>query len=222
MIPADAPAHLLVVDRDERLRDLLRQYLKKQGFLVSAARDEDHAARLLSGLEFDLVLLDSGLPQAAALRGGLDTPVLYLSDKSAPAPAGIISMVKPFAPQELCKTINEILNRHLPPIVPGPKIVRFGPFSFDIDKASLTHKDEPVHLTATETQLMRIFATHAGKPIGRGDLVARLGREGLEAKARAVDVQITRLRRKVEDNPKNPRYLQTVRGAGYVLEIDDA
>lgn len=222
MTPADAPAHLLVVDRDERLRDLLRQYLKTQGFLVSAARDEDHAARLLSGLEFDLVLLDSGLPHAAALRDGLDTPVLCLSDKSTPAPAGIASMIKPFEPRALCKTIYEILDRHLPPIVPGPKIVRFGPFSFDIDKASLTHGGAPVHLTATETQLMRILATHAGKPIGRGDLVARLGREGLTAKARAVDVQITRLRRKVEDNPKNPRYLQTVRGAGYVLEIDDA
>lgn len=220
MTPIDAPAHLLVIDRDERLRDLLRQYLKKQGFLVSAARDEDHAARLLSGLEFDLVLLDSSLARSAALREELNTPILCLTDKATPVPQGTASIAKPFEPKELCETINEILDRHLPPVVPGPKIVRFGLFSFEIEKSVLTREGEPVHLTATEAQLMHIFATNAGKPMGRGDLVARLGREGLQAKARAVDVQITRLRRKLEDNPKNPHYLQTVRGAGYMLEID--
>lgn len=220
MTPSDAPAHLLVVDRDERLRDLLRQYLKSQGFLVSAARDEDHARRLLSGLEFDLVLLDAGLPGSPALRAALSTPLLCLVDKTTPAPGGYASIAKPFEPKVLCDRINDILDRRPPPAAPGPKVVAFGAFRFDVDSAQLTRDGAQIRLTATEVQLMRIFAAHPGTPMDRSDLVAQLGREGLHAKARAVDVQITRLRRKVEDDPKNPRYLQTVRGAGYMLEVD--
>jgi two-component system, OmpR family, phosphate regulon response regulator OmpR len=216
-----APAHLLVIDRDERLRDLLRQYLKTQGFLVSAARDEDHARRLLSGLEFDLVLLDAQLPDATSLRTALDTPVLCLADKGSAAPRGIPSIAKPFEPRALCDKINDILDRRPATAAPGPRMIRLGALSYDVDSATLTREGAPVRLTATESQLMRIFAAKLGQPMGRGELVARLGREGLQAKARAVDVQITRLRRKVEEDPKNPRYLQTVRGAGYMLASDE-
>ncbi|GKY86614.1 winged helix-turn-helix domain-containing protein [Sinisalibacter aestuarii] len=215
-----APAHLLVIDRDERLRDLLRQYLKTQGFLVSAARDEAHAGRLLSGLEFDLILLDAQLPGANTLRAALATPVLCLTEKGAPAPKDTNAIAKPFEPKALCETINGILDRRPPPPAPGPRILRLGPLSFDVESGALMDDATPVRLTATEIQLMRIFAEKPGQPVGRGELVARLGREGLHAKARAVDVQITRLRRKVEADPKNPRHLQTVRGSGYMLVVD--
>jgi two-component system, OmpR family, phosphate regulon response regulator OmpR len=214
------PAHLLVIDRDERLRDLLRQYLRNQGFLVSVARDDSHAQRLLAGLEFDLVLLDAALPASGSLRAALDGPVLCLTEKGAAAALGAYTIVKPFEPKALCETINDILDRHPPPSVPGPRIIRLGALSFDVESGALMCGDEPVRLTATEIQLMRIFAGKLGEPVGRGELVARLGREGLHAKARAIDVQITRLRRKIEDDPKNPRHLQTVRGSGYMLTAD--
>jgi two-component system phosphate regulon response regulator OmpR len=217
---AQTPAHLLVIDGDERLRDLLRQYLKTQGFLVSAARDEAHARRLLSGLEFDLVVLDAQLPEAEALRATLETPVLCLTDKGITPPGGAHSIAKPFAPKALCEAINALLDRRPPPAAPGPRVIRLGALSFDVESGALSRDGEPVRLTATEVQLMRIFASNPGEPFGRGDLVARLGREGLQAKARAVDVQITRLRRKLERDPKNPRHLQTVRGAGYMLVLD--
>lgn len=220
MTPVKAPAHMLVIERDARLRDLLRQYLIAQGFLVSLARDAGHASRLLAGLEFDLVLLDAGAPGAEGLHRGLHTPALWLSDKSNPAPGDARSIARPFEPKALCEQINAMLDRRPPAVAPGPNIVRMGALAFDAEAARLTRDDEPVRLTATEMQLMRIFAANAGKPIGRGELVARLGREGLQAKARAVDVQITRLRRKIEDDAKNPRYLQTVRGAGYMLALD--
>lgn len=215
-----APAHILVVDRDERLRDLLRQYLKSQGFLVSAARDEAHAERLLAGLEFDLVLLDAELPATEALRAALETPVLCLTSDTAEPVNGVNVIAKPFEPKELCERINAILDRRPPSAVPGPRVITFGALKFDIESGALTDGAKPVRLTSTEIQLMRILAAKLGEPVGRGDLVARLGREGLHAKARAVDVQITRLRRKIEADPKNPRHLQTVRGSGYMLTTD--
>ncbi|OIP82822.1 MAG: hypothetical protein AUK37_08410 [Rhodobacterales bacterium CG2_30_65_12] len=220
MTPAEAPAHLLVIDRDARLRDLLRQYLKSQGFLVSLARDEGHARRLLAGLVFDLVLLDAGVPGAEGLRSGLHAPVLCLADKSSFAPDDAASIAKPFEPKALCEQINTILDRAPTATAPKPRVIRIGALAFDAEAARLTRDDVPVRLTDTEVQLMCIFAANPGKPMGRGELVARLGREGLQAKARAIDVQITRLRRKIEDDPKNPRHLQTVRGAGYMLALE--
>ncbi|MEJ2035688.1 MAG: response regulator transcription factor, partial [Maritimibacter sp.] len=113
-----------------------------------------------------------------------------------------------------------LLDRRPAPIPTGPTLITMGDLSFNTDTGLLSHQGEPVRLTRTEVQLLRIFAEHQGEAVGRGELVARLGREGLAAKARAVDVQITRLRRKLEADPKNPRYLQTVRGAGYMLVSD--
>ena len=217
----EAPAHLLVVDTDERLRDLLRGYLKGQGFLVSAARDGDHARSLLSGLEFDLVVLDSRLPDIRGLCEDIAAAKLLLTGRGQPAPAvGVEALEKPFEPAELCKRINTILDRRPPVEMPGPKVVRMGLLSFDLETGQLKRDGAGVRLTATEVQLMRIFASQPGETVGRGELVARLGREGLQAKARAIDVQITRLRRKIEDDPRSPKCLQTVRGAGYMLVVD--
>lgn len=212
-----APAHLLVIDRDQRLRDLLRQYLKTQGFLVSVARDEAHAIRLLQGLEFDLVMIDAQMRDARALRASLDVPVLCLSKKGAATPSGVTVITKPFEPQALCNTINEILHREPSAPLRSLRKVRLGSLSFDPESGRAMRAGAPVPLTATEVQLMRIFSSQPGATIGRGDLASRLGREELREKARAIDVQITRLRRKIEDDPKNPRFLQTVRGVGYVL-----
>lgn len=221
MTPEQAPAHLLVVDRDERLRALLRQYLNTQGFLVSIARDAGHARRLLAGLDFDLVLLDAAMPGASDLRGEIGAPALCLTDKTTPAPHGTSSIAKPFEPKALCARINALLDRKPTATPATPKLIRFGELRYDTETAELTRSGALIRLTATEIELFRILAANLGRPLGRGDLVARLGREGLHAKARAVDVQITRLRRKIEDDPKNPRYLQTVRGAGYMLVSDD-
>ena len=220
MIP-EAPAHLLVVDTDERLRDLLRGYLKAQGFLVSAARDGGHAQSLLSGLEFDLVVLDARLPDIEGFCGALATPILMLTDAGHPGPVRAVEcLAKPFEPPVLCERINAILDRRPPEEEAGPKLVQMGGLLFDIEAGRLTREGEPVRLTGTEVELMRIFAGKPGEPVGRGEVIARLGREGLHAKARAIDVQITRLRRKLEDDPKAPKYLQTVRGAGYMLVVD--
>jgi len=217
----EAPDHLLVVDTDERLRDLLRGYLKSQGFLVSVARDGGHARRLLSGLEFDLVVLDARLPDIGALCDDLSAPKLLLTSAGHPAPTrDVACLEKPFEPSVLCERINTILDRRPPEELPGPKVVRMGPMVFDLESGALTRGADPVRLTATEVQLMRILAAQPGVAVGRGDVAARLGREGLQSKARAIDVQITRLRRKLEDDPKAPKYLQTVRGAGYMLAVD--
>jgi len=213
-----APAHLLVAEADPRLRDLLRQYLKSQGFLVSAARDADHAGRLLAGLDFDLILLDDSMAGAETFSPG--GPVLRLVTSGGKAPGAGEWIAKPFEPKTLCEKINTILDRRPPPAKVVAREVRMGEMRFDIETGRLSRAGAPLRLTATEGQLLRALAADLGQPVGRGELVARLGREGVQAKARAVDVQITRLRRKLEDDPKTPRYLQTVRGAGYMLVGD--
>jgi two-component system phosphate regulon response regulator OmpR len=129
---------------------------------------------------------------------------------------------KPFEPKELLLRINAILRRmpepELEPV--QPKVVHLGPVRYDIERAELSRAGKPVRLTATEVQLMRIFADNLRKPVSRAKLVEDLGRDGGQAQERAVDVQITRLRRKIESDPKQPRYLQTVRGEGYMLSSD--
>jgi two-component system phosphate regulon response regulator OmpR len=228
-------AHLLIVDDDERIRGLLQKYLIRNGFLVSAARDAAHARRLLAGLEFDLIVLDvmmpgeDGVSLTRALREELATPILLLTakgeteDRIAGLEAGADDyLVKPFEPKELLLRINAILRR-----VPetraaeaGPKVLRLGPVRYDVERGELWRGDHPVRLTATEAQLMRLFAARPGEALTRMQLVDDLGRGGGQAQERAVDVQITRLRRKIEADPKQPRYLQTVRGAGYMLAPD--
>jgi len=229
-------AHLMIVDDDERIRTLLQKFLMRHGFLVSAAKDAPHARRLLSGLEFDLIVLDvmmpgeTGLQLTKSLRTeGVTTPVLLLTAKGETADriAGLEAgaddyLAKPFEPKELLLRINAILRR-MPSEMKadtGPKVLHLGPIRYDIEKAEMWRGEEPVRLTATEAALMRIFSAAPGEPLSRRKLVTDLGRDGDQAQERAVDVQITRLRRKLEADPKQPRYLQTVRGAGYMLAPD--
>lgn len=228
-------AHLLVVDDDERIRGLLQKFLARQGFLVSAARDAAHARRLLEGLEFDLIVLDVMLPGedgvslTRALREDIATPILLLTakgeteDRIKGFEAGADDYLgKPFEPKELLLRINAILRRVPPPDLAAAsvKVLRLGDVRYDMERAELWEGDQLVRLTATEAKLMRIFSANPGEPLSRTRLVEDLGRDGGQSMERAVDVQITRLRRKLEADPKQPRYLQTVRGAGYMLVTD--
>lgn len=230
-----AEAHLLVVDDDERIRGLLQKFLIRHGFWVSVARDAAQARRLLAGLEFDMIVLDvmmpgeDGVSLTRDLRREIATPILLLTAKSETVDriAGLEAgaddyLAKPFEPKELLLRINAILRR-----VPkeeaasvGPRVLHLGAVKYDVDKGEMWHGTEPVRLTATESALMRTFATCPGEALSRTQLVEDLGRDGDQSQERAVDVQITRLRRKIEANPKQPRYLQTVRGAGYMLATD--
>ncbi|MGG7645072.1 response regulator [Rhodovulum sp. YNF3179] len=229
-------AHLLIVDDDERIRGLLQKFLIRHGFWVTAARDAAQARRLLAGLDFDLMVLDvmmpgeDGISLTRAIRDTHTTPILLLTakgdadDRIAGLEAGADDyLAKPFEPKELLLRINAILRR-----VPGaadqaaevPKMLHLGPVRYDMERGELWRGTESVRLTATEAQLMRIFAACPGEPVSRAKLVEDLGRDRGQAQERAVDVQITRLRRKIEADPKQPRYLQTVRGAGYMLAPD--
>ena len=236
---SDIDAHLLIVDDDQRIRALLAQFLLRNGFLVSTARDAAHARRLLAGLEFDLIVLDvmmpgeDGISLARAIRDMMKTPIMLLTakgeteDRIKGLEAGADDyLAKPFEPRELLLRINAILRR-MPEVAETamtPKVLHLGHIRYDIERGEMWQGDQPVRLTATEAQLMRIFATTLGHPISRQKLVEDLGRggaaQGGQAQERAVDVQITRLRRKIETDPKQPRYLQTVRGAGYMLATD--
>ncbi|MDX2483596.1 MAG: response regulator [Pseudodonghicola sp.] len=228
-------AHLLIVDDDERIRDLLRKFLMRHGFLVSTARDAAHARRVLAGLEFDLIVMDvmmpgeDGVSLTRSLRDTLTTPILLLTARGetehriAGLEAGADDyLAKPFEPKELLLRINAILRRmpDTPVAQTVPKILNLGPIRYDIERSEMWRGDQLVRLTATESQLMRIFSACPGEPVNRAKLVEDLGRDRGQAQERAVDVQITRLRRKIEPDPKQPRYLQTVRGAGYMLAPD--
>ena len=228
-------AHLLIVDADERIRTLLQKFLMRHGFLVTAARDAAHARRVLSGLEFDMIILDvmmpgeDGLSLTRSLRETMTTPILLLTAKGDTdnriegLEAGADDYLpKPFEPKELLLRINAILRR-MPEIVPedvAPKVLSLGPIRYDMERGEMWQGEELVRLTATEIQLMKIFSAKLGEALSRSKLVEELGRDRGQAQERAVDVQITRLRRKIEADPKQPRYLQTVRGAGYMLAPD--
>ena len=235
MDPMLTEAHLLVVDDDERIRGLLQKFLIRHGFWVSVARDAAQARRLLGGLEFDLIVLDvmmpgeDGISLTRELRKDLTTPILLLTAKSDTTDRIMGLEVgaddylpKPFEPKELLLRINAILRR-VPKeesVSAGPRVLHLGSVKYDIDKGEMWNGTDPVRLTATESALMRIFAACPGEALSRTQLVEDLGRDGDQSQERAVDVQITRLRRKIEANPKQPRYLQTVRGAGYMLAVD--
>ena len=226
--------HLLVVDDDERIRGLLQKFLIRNGFLVTTARDAAQARRLLAGLDFDMLVLDvmmpgeDGITLTRDLRRSRATPILLLTAKGETQnrieglEAGADDyLVKPFEPKELLLRINAILRRmpQAKPALTGPKSLQLGPVRYDLDRGELWRGNEIIRLTATEAQLMKIFAAAPGEAIPRARLVGDMDREE-GGGDRAVDVQITRLRRKIEDDPKQPRYLQTVRGEGYMLQPD--
>ncbi len=231
--PVVSAAHLLIVDDDERMRGLLQKYLIKQGFLVTAAPDAARARRLVSGLAFDMVVLDAmmhaegGIDFLVGLRRESAVPVIVLSANAQlrePAlEAGADDfLVKPFEPRELVQRIKAVLRLEAPQ-GPGPitpRLMALGRLRYDMESGELHENGQQVRLTQTEAALMRALAAHQGEVLSREALVDLLVRDrgGAEmAQARAIDVQITRLRRKIEPDPKRPRFLQTVRGEGYRL-----
>ena len=225
-------AHILIVDDDQRIRSLLRQFLIKNGYLVTEARDAAHARKILAGLAFDLLIIDvmmpgeDGFSLTKGIRDQVDASILLLTARGETADritgfeAGADDYLpKPFEPRELLLRVAAILRRAA--IVPSqdepPKTLSLGNTRYDISRGELWHGDELVRLTSTEAALMRVFARAPNEALSRARLVEELGGAAGGAQERAVDVQITRLRRKIEADPKNPRYLQTVRGEGYML-----
>jgi two-component system phosphate regulon response regulator OmpR len=230
MTAADAP-HLLVVDDDARLRALLQRYLTEQGFRVSAAPDAAAARQALAAMAFDLLVLDvmmpgeSGLSLAEALRReGQEVPILMLTARGAPDDrvAGFEHgaddyLGKPFDPRELALRIRTILKRAAPPSTgpTAPSPVQLGPRWFDPERGELRGPDGTVRLTGGETALLQALARRPGEVLSREEIATALGTP--EAGERAIDVQVTRLRRKIEPDPREPRFLQTIRHRGYVL-----
>ncbi len=227
-VRADDP-HLLVVDDDERLRALLQRYLGSNGYRVTAASGAEEARHLMKGIAFDPLSLavtmpgESGLDLTRSVRTGSQIPILMLTARGDPTDriAGLELgaddyLPKPFEPRELLLRVGSLLRRAAPPEQPAGGPVRMGDAMFDPEGARLTKGGKPVKLTGAEAALLQLFAAHAGRPFSRTDLCKRLG-VSLE---RSIDVQVTRLRRKIEEDPKLPLYLQTVRGVGYVLVPD--
>jgi two-component system phosphate regulon response regulator OmpR len=222
-------AHLLVIDDDERLRALLQRYLSTNGFRVSAAADAAEARALMKSMAFDLLIVDvmmpgeSGLDFTRSTRAQSQVPILMLTARGD-AEHRIEGLEhgaddylpKPFEPRELVLRVSALLRRAAPPPVSPHREVQMGEAVFDPERGELRRKGKPVRLTTSESALLKLFATNAGRPFSRTDLCARLG-VSLE---RSIDVQVTRLRRKIEEDPKLPLYIQTVRGVGYVLVPD--
>ena len=219
-------ADILVVDDDARLRELLRKFLVAKGFRVTVAADTKEAMDKLAAFAFDLLVLDvmmpgeTGVDFARRLRKTSAVPILLLTalGEAQDRISGLASgaddyLLKPFEPDELLLRIRAILRR-VGPAAPAPSEVRFGDYRFDLAREELSRGPEIVRLTASEASLLKVLARSASRALSREELL-RLSR--ISGNERTVDVQVTRLRRKIEADPKQPRYLQTVRGTGYML-----
>jgi two-component system phosphate regulon response regulator OmpR len=227
---ADKPVHhLLIVDDDTRIRTLLQRYLTENGYRVTAAKDAAEARQLMASLDFDFIVLDvmmpgeDGFSLTRAIREKSAVPILLLTargettDRIEGLERGADDyLAKPFEPRELLLRIATILRRAGTPVESVRQIIQLGACRFDPERGELTRDGKPVKLTSAELQLLRFLAANPGQTFSRTELSQRMG----EVLERTVDVQITRLRRKIEHDPKLPLYLQTVRGVGYVLMPD--
>ncbi len=226
-VPDDAP-HLLVVDDDRRIRDLLSRFLRAEGYRVTTADTAADARAKLDGLSFDLLILDITMPGetgfefAKSLRTQSTVPILMLTARAEKEnritglEIGADDYVaKPFEPRELSLRIANILKRAKPPAAAPAESVRFGPFVFHLARGELRRGDDIVHLTDREKEMLRLLAAEPGATVPRLALTGN----GATAGERAVDVQVNRLRRKIETDPANPLFVQTVRGIGYRLVL---
>jgi two-component system phosphate regulon response regulator OmpR len=219
----------LVVDDDRRIRELLKSYLAENGFRVTVAESAKAARERMRGLAFDLMVLDimmpgeNGIALTQSLRGGeAAVPILMLSarsdtgDRIAGLQAGSDDyLAKPFEPRELLLRIRNLLRRAAPAAVEASD-VSFGGCTFNLPRGELRRGGELIKLTSREKELLRLLARRPGQPVARNELTP----PGTEDSARSIDVQINRLRRKIESDPANPVYLQTIRGSGYALHLD--
>ena len=222
----EARRHILVVDDDARLRRLLQRYLIEHGHRVSTAANVPEAKAALKNFAFDLMILDimmpgqDGVSFTAELRENLDLPVLLLTARgeiedrvNGLAVGADDYLVKPFDPRELLLRIATILRRAAP-AMPERRPLRLGALTYDPERQELKRGERLIRLTDAELSLLQILAEQPGLPISRYQLGERSRISGSE---RAVDTQIARLRRKLEPEPREPRYLLTKRGEGYVL-----
>ena len=227
-MPADDAAHLMIVDDDRRIRDLLSRFLTEHGYRVTTAESAADARARMGGLAFDLLILDvmmpgeSGFELARSVRTESDVPILMLTARSEPVDriegleiGADDYLAKPFEPRELLLRIGNIIKRSATPTAQAIETVRFGPFTFHLERGELTREGEPVRLTDRERDMLRVLSVRPGETVPRQALVA----PGVAAGDRAVDVQVNRLRRKIERDPANPAYVQTVRGVGYRLVV---
>jgi two-component system phosphate regulon response regulator OmpR len=227
----DDAAHVLVVDDDRRLRALLSSYLVKNGHRVTVAATAAEARGYLDGLAFDIIVLDvmmpgeNGLDFATALRGRSQVPILMLTARGEPQDRvrgleiGVDDyLTKPFEPRELLLRIGSVLRRTRAAAVGGPEkaVVRFGRFAFSLERGELRAGDETIRITEREREVLRLLSANPGAVVSR----EALSGSGGAAQERTVDVLVNRLRRKIEEDPANPTYLQTARGAGYRLIAD--
>lgn len=223
--------HVLVIDDDPRLRRLLQRYLSENGFRISGAESAKEAREMLEFLRPDAIVLDvtmpgeDGLQLTHALREeGKDIPIILLTARGEPEDriAGLEAgaddyLGKPFEPKELLLRLRAQLRRlHLPIVTDNIRAVKLGDMEFDPVRNLLMHNNEIIHLTGGEIALLCILANRPNEILSREEIVKEIGME--EIGERAVDVQITRLRRRIEVDPKQPRFLHTVRGKGYVLK----
>jgi two-component system phosphate regulon response regulator OmpR len=226
-LPDNAP-HILVVDDDQRIRDLLARFLFENGFRVTPAADAAAARAAMRGLTFDLVVLDvmmpgtNGIDFARELKSQSPLPICMLTARSETdqriegLEAGVEDYVaKPFEPRELLLRLKNIMRRGRPASDTTDE-VKMGEFVFSIGRGELKRGEESQKLTERERDLLRLFAKRPGMPVARHELTA----DDSTGSERAIDVQINRLRRKIETDPSNPVYLQTVRGKGYILYTD--
>ncbi len=224
--PADDAPHLLVVDDDRRIRDLLSRFLAGEGYRVTTADNAKDARAKLTGLSFDLLILDvmmpgeTGFELARSIRGHSSVPILMLTARDG-AESRIEGLQigaddylsKPFEPRELSLRIANILKRAQPAVAPPVESVRFGPFVYHLARGELRKGDDVIRLTDREREMLRILTATPGETVTR----LALAGNGDQTSERAVDVQVNRLRRKIESNPANPLFVQTVRGIGYRL-----
>jgi two-component system phosphate regulon response regulator OmpR len=224
----DNAPHVLVVDDDQKIRELLGRYLTEHGFRVTTAADAATARAGMRGLAFDVVLLDvmmpgeTGLELARDLKATHPVPICMLTARAEPEhrieglEAGVDDYIpKPFEPRELLLRLRNILRRAAGPTSPNDE-VRMGSYVFHVSRGELRFGEESIKLTERERDLLRMFALRIGTPIARHELSG----DDSTGNDRAIDVQINRLRRKIETDPSNPVYLQTVRGKGYILYSD--
>ncbi|MBV9077474.1 MAG: response regulator transcription factor [Methylobacteriaceae bacterium] len=233
--PADGAPHVLVVDDDRRLRDLLARFLGENGYRVSTAASAAEARAKSDNLVFDALVLDvmmpgeTGFELMRGIRETSDVPIMMLTARAEPSDrveglelGADDYLAKPFEPRELVLRLGKLLRRSAATAaaaaIPGEvRVVRFGPFQFRLDRGELKRDEEPIRLTEREREILTILAGRTGAEVPREELI---GGNGAATTDRAVDVQMNRLRRKVEADPANPVYLQTVRGVGYRLVTD--
>jgi two-component system, OmpR family, phosphate regulon response regulator OmpR len=230
MPPHDDAPHVLVVDDDRRLRVLLSSFLRKHGYRVTVAASAAEARAFLGGLAFEIIVLDvmmpgeNGLDFAASLRQRSEIPILMLTarsdavDRVRGLEVGVDDyMGKPYEPRELLLRIASILRRTRPgPVDAEETVLRFGAFVFYFERGELRNGEEIVRLTEREREILRLLGANPGMSVSREALAS----PGASAQERTVDVQINRLRRKIERDPTNPLHLQTARGSGYKLVVD--